>query len=75
MEKECAIDLPQFEKLSGETKLYSIRHPESKKNVRVLYTIVEGKIIILLVAFLKKNEGDYQKAIKVAKQRLKWLET
>lgn len=75
MEKECAIDLPQFEKLSGETKLYSIRHPESKKNVRVLYTIVEGKIIILLVAFLEKNEGDYQKAIKVAKQRLKWLET
>lgn len=73
-EKEKAIDLPQYEKLSGEEKLYSIRHPETKKNVRIIYTIEEGTIIILLVAFLEKNDGDYQKAIKVAKKRLKWLE-
>ena len=73
-EKEKAIDLPQYEKLRDEEKLYSIRHPETKKNVRVIYTIAEGKIIILLVAFLEKNAGDYQKAIAVAKKRLKWLE-
>lgn len=74
IEKERAIELPQYEKLTGEDKLYSIRHPETKKNVRVIYTIAEGKIIILLVAFLEKNSGDYQKAIKAAKNRLKWLE-
>ena len=34
-EKDRAIDLPQFEKLTGFDKLYSIRHPESRKNVRV----------------------------------------
>ena len=73
-EKERAIDLAQFEKLSGENYLYSIRHPESKKNIRVIYTIVDGKIIILLTAFLEKNDGDYQNAIKIAKNRLKWIE-
>ena len=75
IEKEQAIDLPQYEKLSGEDRLYSIRHPESKKNVRIIYTIAEGAVVILLVAFLDKNDGDYQKAINVAKQRLKWLDS
>ena len=55
VEKEKAIELPQYEKLVGEEKLYSIRHPRTGKNVRVLYTIVEGSIIILLVAFLEKK--------------------
>ena len=73
MEKEHAIDLPQYEKLIGEKELYSIRHPESKKNVRIIYTIVEGGIVILLIAFLEKNDGDYQNAINVAKRRLRWL--
>ena len=73
-EKERAIDLQQFEKLNGVDRLYSIRHPESKKNVRVIYTIEAG-IIILLVAFLEKNSGDYQRAIKTAQNRLKWLES
>lgn len=73
IEKECAIDLPQYEKLTGEKALYSIRHPESKKNVRIIYTIAEGGIVILLVAFLEKNDGDYQNAINVAKRRLQWL--
>ena len=73
MEKECAIELPQYEKLIGEKELYSIRHPESKKNVRIIYTIIEGGIVILLVAFLEKNDGDYQNAINVAKRRLRWL--
>lgn len=75
MEKERAIEFPQYEKLSGEDKLYSIRHPETKKNVRVIYTIVNGSIVILLVAFFEKNEGDYRNAINVAKKRLKWLES
>lgn len=52
-EQENAIDLPQFEKLNGVDRLYSIRHPESKKNVRVIYTI-EERSIILLTAFLEK---------------------
>lgn len=73
-EKERAIDLQQFEKLNGVERLYSIRHPESKKNIRVIYTIEEG-IIILLTAFLEKNSGDYHRAINTAQQRLKWLDS
>ncbi len=67
-EKEQAIDFAQFEKLSGEDNLYSIRHPETKKNVRILYTIEEG-VVILLTAFLEKNEGDYRIAMRKAKKR------
>lgn len=70
VEKKRAIDMPQYEKLSGEKELYSIRHPESKKNVRVIYTFVDDSIVILLVAFLEKNNGDYQNAINLAKRRL-----
>ena len=73
-EKEKAIDLLQFEKLSGVDRLYSIRHPESKKNVRVIYTI-EEEAIILLTAFLEKNSGDYQRAINTAQKRLQWLDS
>ena len=43
-EKERAIDLPQFERLDGADRLYSIRHSESRKNVRVLYVIEEGSM-------------------------------
>lgn len=70
MEKARAIDLPQYEKLSGEKELYSIRHPESKKNVRIIYKFVDDDIVILLVAFLGKNDGDYQKVIYIHKKRL-----
>lgn len=72
--KEQAIDFPQYEKLSGEDKLYSIRYPNSKKNVRILYTIVEG-YVILLTAFLEKNDGDYQRAIHLAKKQIRELES
>lgn len=74
IEKERAIELPQYEKLVGEENLYSIRHPKTGKNVRVLYTIIEGSIIILLVVFLEKNDSDYRKALNVAKNRLRKLE-
>ena len=47
-------------------------YAQNKKNVRVIYTIVKGKVI-LLTAFLEKNAGDYQKAINLAKNRMKWL--
>lgn len=73
-EKERAIDLPQFEKLTGVDKLYCISHPKTKKNVRVIYVIEEGTII-LLITFLEKNDGDYQRAIETAQKRLKWLES
>lgn len=73
-EQERAIDLPQFEKLAGVDDLYSIRHPRSRKNVRVIYTINEDSII-LLTAFLEKNNSDYQRAIARADARLKWLKS
>ena len=71
-EKEQAIDFAQFENLSGEDNLYSIRHPETKKNVRILYTIEDG-VVVLLTAFLEKNDGDYLKAIRKAKRRRRML--
>ena len=73
-EKERAVDLANFEKLRDTDRLYSIRHPKSKKNIRVIYTVDEGEII-LLVAFLEKNDGDYKRAINVAERRLKLLES
>lgn len=73
-EKERAVDLQQFEKLNGVDGLYCIRHPESKKNVRVIYTIVENSVI-LLTAFLEKNNGDYLRAISIAQKRLQWIDS
>lgn len=73
-EKERAINLQQFEKLTGVDRLYSIRHPESKKNVRVIYTIHEDAIILLTV-FLEKSSRDYQRAINTAQKRLQWLDS
>jgi mRNA-degrading endonuclease RelE of RelBE toxin-antitoxin system len=72
-EKENAIDLESFEKITGEDDLYSIRHPEAKKNVRVLYTITDDKEVVLLTAFLENNSSDYKLAIDRAKKRLRWL--
>lgn len=40
----------------------------------MIYTVYEGAII-LLVAFLEKNDGDYKRAINVAERRLKLLES
>jgi mRNA-degrading endonuclease RelE of RelBE toxin-antitoxin system len=74
IEKEKAIDLAAFEKLTNEKDLYSIHRPNSRKNVRIIYTIIDRKIIILLTVFLEKNKSDYQNAISVAKNRLKQLQ-
>ena len=72
-DKEKAIDLESFEKINGENDLYSIRHPEAKKNIRILYTITDDREIILLTAFLENNAYDYKLAIDRAKKRLRWL--
>ena len=71
---EKAIDLAAFEKLTNEKDLYSIHRPNSRKNVRIIYTIIDRKIIILLTVFLEKNKSDYQNAISVAKNRLQQLQ-
>lgn len=71
---EKAIDLAAFEKLTNEKDLSSIHRPNSRKNVRIIYTIIDRKIIILLTVFLEKNKSDYQNAISVAKNRLKQLQ-
>jgi phage-related protein len=46
---------------------------KTKKNVRVLYTIVDGDII-LLHAFLEKNDSDYRRGINLSNKRLDELE-
>ena len=73
-EYQKAIDWAAFEKLTNEKDLYSIHRPNSRKNVRIIYTIIDRKIIILLTVFLEKNKSDYQNAISVAKNRLKQLQ-
>jgi hypothetical protein len=70
--KEQAIIFSQFEKLEGEQEIFCIRHPKTPKNIRILYTIQENSII-LLGAFLEKNDSDYNNAIKKARKRLKIL--
>ena len=72
-EKERAIALPQFEKLKNTKGIYSIKHPETRKNVRVLYYISDEEDIILLTAFLEKNDNDYKIAISRAEKRRDWL--
>ncbi|MBR5732897.1 MAG: hypothetical protein IKX80_05585 [Lachnospiraceae bacterium] len=66
---EQAIKLPQYEELSQtKYRMYSIRHPETKKNVRVIYVIEDGRIV-LLTAFLEKNGSDYFNGIARAETR------
>lgn len=70
--KENAVKLPEFERLTDEVGLFSIRHPHSTLNMRVIYTIEEG-VVILITVFLEKNKNDYNKAIKVSRKRRKWI--
>ena len=74
-QKEKAIVFEQFELLSGMENLYSIRHPKTQKNVRVLYTFTERLEVVLLVAFLEKSTSDYQNAMRTASSGLKWLKS
>lgn len=71
---ENAITFVQYEKLNTEGDFYCIRHPESNKNIRIIYVIRENAVI-LLTAFLEKKDGDYKKAIRLARKRLKEIES
>ena len=73
-----ALKLESFEPLpSTNPKLYSIRYPHSPLNPRVIYIYANGNEIHLLTAFKensKKTNSDYESAIKIAHERLKYLE-
>ena len=71
-QKENAVKLPEFERLTDEIGLFSIRHPHSNINMRVIYTIEEG-FVILITVFIEKNRSDYNKAIKISRTRRKWI--
>lgn len=72
------LNLESFEPLPyTNPKLYSIRYPHSPLNPRVIYVYANGKNIYLLTAFKessKKRSSDYDSAIKVATERLKYIE-
>ena len=76
--KEKAIILRDFEDLketitidNTQYRIHSIRYPRSQINPRVLYTIHEDEIIILLCSFQEsKGRQDYRKAIARAKSIL-----
>ena len=75
-EMERAIDLPQFEKLVRTSGLYCIRHPESKKNIRVIYMIEEGAIILLTAFWEKMMETTKEQFLPHIRDvnGLKWIE-
>lgn len=74
VEGEAAIQSGKFEQLimDSKPKIYSMRYPHSKKNVRVLYGFKDNKIILLL-AFAEKSGSDYKKNIDTAQRRLNKL--
>lgn len=72
-----ALMLDGFEPLSNtDPRLYSIRYNKSPLNPRVIYIYANGEEIYLLAAFKessKKSNSDYNNAIKIAHERLKYL--
>jgi phage-related protein len=46
---------------------------KKEKNLRVIYAISEDEDIILLTVFCEKSSNDYERYIKVAKKRWKFL--
>ena len=63
-----ALEMQQFEPLSNEDGVYSIRHV-SKVNPRVIFTMVTSDgLIILLTCAKEKSTSDYTRAIKKARQ-------
>lgn len=55
-----------------DVTLYSIRK-RMKKNTRVLYYYMKNNRILLLTAFVEKNDSDYENGKKRAYSRLKSL--
>lgn len=71
--REQATRLRDFERVEGNTILYSIRYPNSKKNPRIIYFFVhEGKPVLLL-AFLEKKPSDYKKILTSALTRYNFV--
>ena len=72
-----ALKLESFEPLPfTDPRLYSIRYPKSPINPRVIYIYANGKEVYLLTAFKessKNSNSDYEAAIKVAEERLKYI--
>lgn len=72
-----ALMLDGFEPLSNtDPRLYSIRYNKSPLNPRVIYIYANGNEIYLLAAFKessKKSNSDYNRAIEIAHERLKYL--
>ena len=74
----AALGLRDFEYISNSTqKIKSIRYSKSEKNPRVLFVFFQGEKAVLLSSFLEKskqNNVNYEKAQKIAENRLKALD-
>ena len=66
------MGLPHIRPL--EDKLWEIRMKGKDKIARSIYVMSSGKRIVVLHTFVKKTQKTPQKAIKVAKSRLKEVE-
>lgn len=73
---EIFLQTKNFELITSvdsEWPIYSIRHPESTGNPRILFSTItdnSGQTHILLLAF-KELHDDYQRYLPTAKKRLK----
>ncbi len=61
--------IPHLKKLSG-TPFWEIRIL-GKDNIRIIYVIETGKMIILLHGFFKKTQKNIKKEVKICYQRYK----
>lgn len=61
---------PYFEKLTGESNLYSCKLSMKNPNLRILFAFL-GTDVVLLTIFSEKGRSDYNKAIRRAKGRLR----
>lgn len=73
-EMENALQFQQFEQLTNQSPLCSIRHV-SKTNPRVIFVFQKTEsAVILLACALEKSAKDYDEVIDRAKKRLRLLE-
>ena len=75
--RQCILKNDWFEKLKNVTDLYSMRF-KLNKNIRILFTIKDNKISILLCTFEEKGnkvkgKNTYKDNIKTALSRLREL--
>ncbi|MBR4490579.1 type II toxin-antitoxin system RelE/ParE family toxin [bacterium] len=70
------IRMEAYEALKTNPKLYVIRYPHSKLNLRIMFVFVNSNEILLLNAFKessKKSNSDYLSAIAIAQKRLRYV--